>query len=246
MRGAPSPSASRFVRSQRPASRPSSVVAIAGMRAEQAFGFPAELSGASRGGLTQHVPAEDLRVDVGGEVVLARQVAAAVAGHRDEQHEQRCRSNISRRRRSRARASAAATGRAARRRGSRCAMRWSTPMMRRSGQLRMPLLRPSGIAADREAEQEQHDACGARWLGRAPRDLARRRGASEPRRLRERDRDADDEQEEREHQVGGRAAVPVGVPQRRVDVAPVAGVVHEDHQRDVRPRNASSETSRAL
>jgi hypothetical protein len=39
----------------------------------------------------------------------------------------------------------------------------------------------------------------------------------------------DDEQEKREHQVGGRAAIPLGVPQGGVHVAPTARVVHQDH-----------------
>ena len=34
----------------------------------------------------------------------------------------------------------------------------------------------------------------------------------------ERDRDADDEQEEREDQVGRRPPMPLGMPERRVDV----------------------------
>ena len=43
---------------------------------------------------------------------------------------------------------------------------------------------------------------------------------------------ADHEEEEREDQVGGRASVPGRVAQRRVHVAPVAGIVHEQHRRD--------------
>src|SRR6185437_4166772 len=45
-------------------------------------------------------------------------------------------------------------------------------------------------------------------------------------------RNADDEQEVREDQVGGRPPVPVGVLQRRIDRAPGAGVVDEQHSGD--------------
>ena len=47
--------------------------------------------------------------------------------------------------------------------------------------------------------------------------------------LRQRDRDADDEEEEREDQVGRRPPVPVRVQQGPVDVAPVPGIVDDDH-----------------
>ena len=52
---------------------------------------------------------------------------------------------------------------------------------------------------------------------------------------RERNGDADDEQEEREDQVGRRAAVPVGVPERRIDRPPGAGIVDEHHPRHGEP-----------
>ena len=44
-----------------------------------------------------------------------------------------------------------------------------------------------------------------------------------------RDRDADDEEEEGEDQVRRRTAVPRSVKERRIDVPPVAGIVHDDH-----------------
>ena len=49
--------------------------------------------------------------------------------------------------------------------------------------------------------------------------------------IRQDDRDAHDEDEEREDEVGRRPPVPVGVQERRVDVAPVAGCVHDHHGR---------------
>jgi hypothetical protein len=43
------------------------------------------------------------------------------------------------------------------------------------------------------------------------------------------DRDADDEQEEREDEVGRRPAVPGGMAERPVHVAPRTGIVHQNH-----------------
>jgi len=46
------------------------------------------------------------------------------------------------------------------------------------------------------------------------------------------DRDANEEEEAREDEVGEGEAIPGSVIKLRVDMAPVAGIVDEDHQRD--------------
>ena len=82
-------------------------------------------------------------------------------------------------------------------------------------------------SVDQEAEEEDQRA--------APEDLAADRAlvvaARSARGERELRRDADDEKKERKDQVGRRPSVPLGVLERRIDRAPRARIVDEQHGR---------------
>ena len=88
-----------------------------------------------------------------------------------------------------------------------------------------------GEAVHEEAEQEDQQP--------ASNDLSPNRrfivAARAPRRERQMRRDAGDEEEEREDEVRRRPAVPRGVLERRIDRAPRARIVDEQHAGDGQP-----------
>jgi hypothetical protein len=85
-----------------------------------------------------------------------------------------------------------------------------------------------GKAVDEEAEQEDERA--------ASKNLAPDRGlivaVDPPRVQRQVGRDANDEEEEGKDQIGRSPTVPGGVFERRIDRAPGAGIIHEEHAGD--------------